>query len=156
MFNYHFITSILKSPKYRTWSVQTFYWCSTEPVWKFIHLLGGKSKSFGNKSCKICLMILFVFHFSAIWSVTLNKSWNLIGRFVLSVAIREYITSITANQITGTTSDFKMGVIKLETSALETLYGGQFTKTTQLIEPIIPPLPPPHHPRSTTVYHFKL
>ena len=50
-----------------------------------------------------------------------------------------------------------MGVIKLETSALETLYGGQFTKTTQLIEPIIPPLPPPpHHPRSTTVYHFKL
>ena len=51
-----------------------------------------------------------------------------------------------------------MGVTKLETSALETLYGGQFTKTTQLIEPIIPhtPSPPPHHPRSTTVYHFKL
>ena len=49
-----------------------------------------------------------------------------------------------------------MGVIKLETSALETLYGSQFTKTTQLIEPIIPPPPPPHHPRNTTVYHFKL
>ena len=32
-FNYHFITSILKLPKYRTWSVQLFYWCSTEPVW---------------------------------------------------------------------------------------------------------------------------
>ena len=32
-FNYHFITSILKSPKYRTWSVQIFYWCSTELVW---------------------------------------------------------------------------------------------------------------------------
>ena len=32
-FNYHFITSILKSPKYRTWSVQIFCWCSTEPVW---------------------------------------------------------------------------------------------------------------------------
>ena len=32
-FNYHFITSILKSPKYRTWSVQKFYWCSTELVW---------------------------------------------------------------------------------------------------------------------------
>ena len=32
-FNYHFITTILKSPKYRTWSVQIFYWCSTEPVW---------------------------------------------------------------------------------------------------------------------------
>ena len=47
---------------------------------------GGKSKSFGNKSCKICHMILFVFHFSAIWSVTLNKPWNLIGHFVFSVA----------------------------------------------------------------------
>ena len=33
----------------------------------------GKSKSFGNKSCKICHMILFVFHFPAIWLVTLNK-----------------------------------------------------------------------------------
>ena len=32
-FNYHFITSILKSPKYRTWSLQIFHWCSTEPVW---------------------------------------------------------------------------------------------------------------------------
>ena len=48
--------------------------------------LEGKSKSFGNKSCKICHMILFVFHFSAIWSVTLNKSSNLIGCFVFSVA----------------------------------------------------------------------
>ena len=38
---------------------------------------GGKSKSFGNKSCKIC---------SAIWSVTLNKPWNLIGCFDFSVA----------------------------------------------------------------------
>ena len=53
---------------------------------KFIHFLGGKSKSFGNKSCKICHMILFVFHFPAIWSVTLNKPWNLIGCFVFSVA----------------------------------------------------------------------
>ena len=43
-FNYHFITSILKSPKYRTRSVQIFYWCSTELVWNYIHLfffLGG-------------------------------------------------------------------------------------------------------------------
>ena len=52
---------------------------------KFIYL-GGKSKSFGNKSCKICHMILFVFHFPAIWLVTLNKPWNLIGCFVFSVA----------------------------------------------------------------------
>ena len=53
---------------------------------KFIHFWGGKSKSFGNKSCKICHMILFVFHFPAIWLVTLNKPWNLIGCFVFSVA----------------------------------------------------------------------
>ena len=46
---------------------------------------GEKNKSFGNKSCKICHMILFVFHFPAIWLVTLNKPWNLIGCFVLSV-----------------------------------------------------------------------
>ena len=46
----------------------------------------GKSKSFANKSCKICHMILFVFHFPAIWSVTLNKPWNLVGCFVFSVA----------------------------------------------------------------------
>ena len=46
----------------------------------------GKSKSFGNKSCKICHMILFVFHFPAIWSVTLNKPWNLISYFFFSVA----------------------------------------------------------------------
>ena len=35
----------------------------------------------GNKSFKICHMILFVFHFPAIWLVTLNKLWNLIGCF---------------------------------------------------------------------------
>ena len=39
---------------------------------KFIHFLGGKSKSFGNKSCKICHMILFVFHFF----------WNLISNLI--------------------------------------------------------------------------
>ena len=33
---------------------------------EFIHFLGGKNKSFGNKSCKIYYMILFVFHFPAI------------------------------------------------------------------------------------------
>ena len=46
----------------------------------------GKKKSFGNKSCKICYMIHFVFYFPAIWWVTLNKPWNLIGCFVFSVA----------------------------------------------------------------------
>ena len=53
---------------------------------KFIHFLGGKNKSFGNKSCKICHMIIHVFHLPAIWSVTLNKPWSLIGCFVFSVA----------------------------------------------------------------------
>ena len=94
---------------------------------KLIHFWEGKSKSLGNKSCKICHMILFVFHFPAIWLVTLNKPWNLIGCFVFSVAcslagkkmrfkanngaIRKWIAPIRTNQIIGTTSDFKMGVI---------------------------------------------
>ena len=45
-----------------------------------------KKKSFGNKSCKIYHMILFIFHFPEIWLVTLNKPWNLISCFVFSVA----------------------------------------------------------------------
>ena len=53
---------------------------------KFIHFFGGGDNSFGNKSSKICHMILFVSHFTAIWLVTLNKPWNLIDCFVFSVA----------------------------------------------------------------------
>ena len=53
---------------------------------KFIHFGGGGDKSFENKSCKIYPMILFVFYFTAIWLVTLKKSWNLVGCFVFSVA----------------------------------------------------------------------
>ena len=53
---------------------------------KFIPFLGGENSSFGNKSSKICHMILFVYHFLAILLVTLNKPWNLIGCFVFSVA----------------------------------------------------------------------
>ena len=45
-----------------------------------------KNKSFGNKKCKICHMILFFFHFLAVWLVTLKKPWNLIDCFVFSVA----------------------------------------------------------------------
>ena len=71
--------------------------------------------------------IRYSFHFPAIWLVTLNKPWNLIGCFVFSVAcslagkkmrfkanngaIREWIAPIRTNQIIGTTSDFKEGVI---------------------------------------------
>ena len=69
-------------------------------------------------------MILFVFHFPAILLVTLNKPWNLIGCFVFSVGSslagkkRQFkakmvrFAPIRANQITGTTSDFKMAVIE--------------------------------------------
>ena len=50
-----------------------------------LFLGGGGNSSFGNKSSKICHMILFVYHFHAIWLVTLNKPWNLIV-FFFSVA----------------------------------------------------------------------
>ena len=54
------------SNKYRTWSVQIFYWSSTELVWNQIQLFfWGKNNSFGNKSCRICHIILFVSHFPA-------------------------------------------------------------------------------------------
>ena len=53
---------------------------------KFIYFFWGKNNSFGNKSCRICHIILFVSHFPAIWSTTLNKPRNLIGCFVFSVA----------------------------------------------------------------------
>ena len=60
------------------------YWASlklnSSIVW------GGESKSFENKNSKIFHTILFVHHFPAIWLVTLNKPWNLIGYFVFSVA----------------------------------------------------------------------
>ena len=63
-------TSILKLLKYRTWSVQIYdavlSWCEI----KFIHFSVGKSKSFGNKSCKICLDTLCLSFFC-----------NLIGYF---------------------------------------------------------------------------
>ena len=51
-----------------------------------IHFWAKRNTSFGNKSCKICHMTHFVFHFPATWLVTLNKPWNLIGCFVFGVA----------------------------------------------------------------------
>ena len=68
---------------------QISYWCSAEPVSNSIHLqfiFNSKLRVLEIKICKICHMILFVFHFPAIWLVTLNKPWNLIGCFVFSVA----------------------------------------------------------------------
>ena len=41
-------------PKYRTWLVQIFCWCSTDLVWSIYSFWGEKNKSFGNKICKIC------------------------------------------------------------------------------------------------------
>ena len=89
-FNYHFITSILKLPKYRTWSIQIFYWCSTEPVWNLIHPFiwvggGGGITVLETKVAKFAT-ILFFFHFPAIWLFSLKKPWNLIGSVVFSVA----------------------------------------------------------------------
>ena len=46
---------------------------------------GEKIRALEIKVAKIA-MILFVFYFPAIWLVTLNKPWNLIGCFVFSVA----------------------------------------------------------------------
>ena len=57
---HYFLTSILKSPKYSTWSVQIFIDAvQSQSEIKFIHFFfffflgGGGSKSFGNKNRKI-------------------------------------------------------------------------------------------------------
>ena len=50
---------------------------------KVTHFLREKSKSFGNKSCKICHNLpLFVFHFSV--SCVAFEPWNLIGCFAFN------------------------------------------------------------------------
>ena len=87
-FNFNFITSILKLPKYRIWSVKIFI--DVVLSWfeiKFIHFFwGGGGKEFWKQKLQnLPHDILFVFHFRAIWLVTLNKPWNLIGCFVFSV-----------------------------------------------------------------------
>ena len=46
---------------------------------------GEKVRVLETKIAKLAT-IPFVFHFSAIWLVSLNKPWNLIGCFVISVA----------------------------------------------------------------------
>ena len=46
---------------------------------------GGKVRVLETKVAKSATSYS-VFHFPAIWSVTLNKPWNLIGHFVFSVA----------------------------------------------------------------------
>ena len=51
-FNYHFITSILKSPKNMTWLVQIFCWCSTELVWSIYPFFGEKIRVLETKVAK--------------------------------------------------------------------------------------------------------
>ena len=46
---------------------------------------GEKIRALETKVAKFA-MILFVFYFPAVWLVTLNKPWNLIGCFIFSVA----------------------------------------------------------------------
>ena len=52
---------------------------------KFIHCFGGKIRVVETKVAKFVIWY-FVFYFPAIWLVSLNKPWNLIGCFVISVA----------------------------------------------------------------------
>ena len=96
-------------------------------IW-FVHLLegGGGITVLETKVAKFAT-ILFFFHFPAIWLFSLKslEIW-LVVLFLLwpshwlgkrcdlkqkNGAIRESNASIRANQITGTTNDFKMGVI---------------------------------------------
>ena len=110
-FNYHFITPILKSLKYRTWSVQIFFIDAVLSRFeiKFIHFLRGKNESLETTVAKF-----------ATWYSLSFKPWNLIGCFILSIAssltgkkVRfkaKKVVRFRANQITGTTRDFKMSI----------------------------------------------
>ena len=50
-------------------SSNIFYWCSTEPVWTFL----GEKERVKKQKLQNLPQILLVFHFPAIWSVTVNK-----------------------------------------------------------------------------------
>ena len=82
-------TSILKLLKYRTWSVQIYdallSWCEI----KLIRFLVGKSKSFGNKSCKICLDTLYLSFFCNLigyFKQALKSDWLLVDWLVILAA----------------------------------------------------------------------
>ena len=86
-FSYHFIKSIWNRPNTRLGQFKYFIDAVLSRLEiKFIHFWRGRNKSFGNRSCKICRMILFVFYFPAISLITLKKPWNLTGCFVFSAA----------------------------------------------------------------------
>ena len=83
-FNYHFITSILKLPNYRTWSVQIFYWCSIKLVWNWIHGGGGGIRVLETKVAKFATRYCLSFSCNLIgyFKQVLKSDWL----FVLSVA----------------------------------------------------------------------
>ena len=70
---HYFLTSIFKSPKYSTWSVEIFiYAVLSQSEIKFIHFFwgGGKVRVLETKIAKFGMVL---FHFPAIRLVTLNK-----------------------------------------------------------------------------------
>ena len=96
---------------------------------KFIHFWEGTNWSFGNKSCKknlphdtlylsfSCNLIGYFkqglkFDWLFYFYCCLLVGWGKMQFKAKNGAIHEWITPIRANQITGTTNDFKMGVIK--------------------------------------------
>ena len=59
---------------------------------KFIHFWGGKSKSFGNKSCKICHMILclsFSCNLIGYFTKVLKSDWLFVFRVASSLAAKK-------------------------------------------------------------------
>ena len=112
-FNYHFITSILKSPKYRTWSVKIFYWCSTELVWNKIRpFLAGKKQEFWKQGLQnlphdtLCLS--FSCNYIGYFKQAVKKKvpdWRVVQ---LARALR-HLTLISSKQVTLTIS--RVGVV---------------------------------------------
>ena len=87
------ITSMISDQNCTTWSlsttllpplileiIQSLFIAKIQGYSQYQHFID----PVGNKSCKIRhTMVFFVFRFPAIWLVTWNKPWNLIGCFVL-------------------------------------------------------------------------
>ena len=73
------ITAVLKSPKYRTWSVQIFYWWSTSRFKiKLIHFLGGKKKFWKQKLQNLLhdtLCLLFSCNLMGYFKQALKSDW---------------------------------------------------------------------------------
>ena len=98
--------SILKSPKYRTWSI--FYWCSTELVWNKIRpFLAGKKQEFWKQGLQnlpydtLCLS--FSCNYIGYFKQAVKKKvpdWRVVQ---LARALR-HLTLISRKQVTLTIS----------------------------------------------------